>query len=417
MNRLVWRIWKVKVLRELRVRGSAVLDAMAYVLLIPPGIPSEALVDDALFYVAELLMARAGRMAKWVTRLSGRKVVLLCHTEGFIPEFSEGFTAIIQYRNAWHLRRLLRAMPRPWLIHGFAPKSHYPDVARRTLPSVPYVHDLQDTLVVYYGTHPTKRWLRDELPHEKACMMHADGVIAHSLEPAEGFRRYAIPRDQRPPTLFFPLYCDDDRFINVVPKISDTEIHLVYAGGVAGSHRDLRYFGNIQFFGLIDMLTKQGLYFHVYPSPTTLEADRVEYERLAKSNARFHFHPPVGQEKLAGELARYHYGLLPFFQERSEQSAEKLRYATTLKLFNYLEAGIGVLVSKDLQYQSWIVRRYNVGSAVSVEDLDRFRDTSQTGSTVALLAEEARRRLSLRTQTGRLLSFYDRITEQQRNAR
>jgi len=414
MNALTLRTWKVKIVRELRVRSSGAVDAMLYFLRIPPRIPAEVQMNDALFYVAELLMARAGRMAKWVTRLSGRKVILLCHTEGFIPEFSEGFMAIVRYRNAWHLRRLLRALPKPWLIHGFAPKSHYPDVARKAMPDVPYIHDLQDTLVVYYGTTPTKRWLRAELPHEKACMAHADGVIAHSLEPAEGFRRYGIPRSTRPPTLFFPLYCDDDRFITGVPKISDTEIHLVYAGGVAGSHRDPRYFGNIQFFGLIDTLTKQGLHLHIYPSPTTLEADRSEYMELAKTNPRFHYHQPVKQEVLAGELARYHFGLIPFFVERSDQSPEKLKYATALKLFNFLEAGLPVVVSTDLGFQSWKAKRSGAGVAIKGTDLMELSKKLQ--DRLALPAQQARVALSLKEQTPRLLAFYERIIAQRRSA-
>ncbi|HRH68128.1 MAG TPA: glycosyltransferase [Flavobacteriales bacterium] len=413
MKHLVWRTWKVKVLRELRVRSSGAVDALLYFFRIPPTLPAEAKVTDGLIYVAELLMARAGRMAKWVTRLSGRKVVLFCHSEGFIPEFADGFTAIVRYRNAWHLRRLLRALPRPWLIHGFAPKSHYPDVARRAMPDVPYVHDLQDTLVVYYGTAPTKRWLRVELPHEKACMAEADGVIAHSLEPAEGFRRYAIPHDKRPPTLFFPLYCDDDRFISGVPKISGTEIHLVYAGGVAGSHRDPRYFGNIQFFGLIDTLTKQGLHLHIYPSPTTLEADRAEYVELARKNERFHYHAPVPQEKLAGELARYHFGLIPFFVERSDQSPEKLKYATALKLFNFIESGLPVVVSKDLGFQSWMAARSAAGVAVGPDDLTGLAALLRTFDTGQVSV--GRGDLSLKANVPRLLEFYDRVSERSRN--
>lgn len=407
MNALTLRTWKVKVLRELRVRSSSTVDVVLYFLRIPPRIPAEAKVNDALFYVAELLMARAGRMAKWVTRLSARKVILLCHTEGFIPEFSEGFTAIVSYRNAWHLRRLLRALPKPWLIHGFAPKSHYPDVARKAMADVPYIHDLQDTLVVYYGTTPTKRWLRAELPHEKACMAHADGVIAHSLEPAEGFRRYGIPRSTRPPTLFFPLYCDDDRFITGVPKISDTEIHLVYAGGVAGSHRDPRYFGNIQFFGLIDTLTKQGLHLHIYPSPTTLDADRTEYMELARSNPRFHYHDPVKQEALAGELARYHFGLIPFFVERSDQSSEKLKYATALKLFNFLEAGLPVVVSKDLGFQSWVAQRSGAGLVVGSDELVGLAELFVKFGKGAV--EQGQQGLSLRGNIPRLLHFYEQV--------
>lgn len=410
MIRLIWDTWKVKVRRELRVRVSAVADAMLYALHAPVRTPRQ--VDgEPVYYVAELLMARAGRMAKWVTRLSGRKVILLCHSEGFIPEFAEGFTAVVRYRNAWHLRRLLRALPKPWLIHGFAPKSHYPDVARRAMPDVPYIHDLQDTLVVYYGTAPTKRWLRAELPHEKACMAEADGVIAHSLEPAEGFRRYGIHRDQRPRTLFFPLYCDDDRFITDVPKISDSEIHLVYAGGVAGSHRDPRYFGNIQFFGLIDTLTRQGLHLHIYPSPTTLDADRTEYVELARRNPRFHYHAPVKQEALARELARYHFGLIPFFVERSDQSPEKLKYATALKLFNFLEAGLPVLVSRDLGFQSWLAERSGAGLAIGRDDLDGLMTLVRSFRPDA--AARAREQLSLQAGIPRLLDFYRSLTAEQ----
>jgi hypothetical protein len=414
MNALTLRTWKVKIVRELRVRSSSAVDAVLYFLRIPPRIPAEAKVNDALFYVAELLMARAGRMAKWVTRLSGRKVILLCHTEGFIPEFSEGFTAIVRYRDAWHLRRLLRALPKPWLIHGFAPKSHYPDVARRAMRDVPYVHDLQDTLVVYYGTTPTKRWLRVELPYEKACMAEADGVIAHSLEPAEGFRRYRIPHGKRPPTLFFPLYCDDDRFIAGVPKISDTEIHLVYAGG--GSHRDPRYFGNIQFFGLIDTLTKQGLHFHVYPSPTTLEADRIEYEQVAMNNALFHYHQPVAQEQLPGELARYHIGIHLGFVNDAEhrQSSAKYRLCTTLKLFNFVESGIPVVVSENLEFQSWMLRRYGAGVPLERNQLLQL-GTFLDGLMDAGIRErmtKGREAVALSRHVPRLLLFYAQIKQE-----
>ncbi len=410
MKGLVWRTWKVKVARELRVRSSAVVDAVLFALHVPPRIPEEAKVNDALFYVAELLMARAGRMAKWVTRQSGRKVVLFCHREGFIQEFAgEGFAAVLLYRNAWHLRRLLRAMPTPWIVHGFAPKSHYPNVARKALPKVPYIHDLQDTLVVYYGTNPTKRWLRTELPHERACMAHADGVIAHSLEPAEGFRRYGIPHTGRPRTLFFPLYCDDDRFVNDVPKISDTELHLVYAGGVAGSHRDPRYFGNIQFFGLIETLSQQGLHLHIYPSPTTLAADRAEYEALARTNPHFHYHQPVSQERLAGELARYHFGIHLGFVNDSEheQSSAKYRLCTTLKLFNFIEAGVPIISSENLDFQAWMVTRHHAGVAIQREQLISLRETLIAHGSIDMAG--ARRHLSLKANLPRLIHFYNRI--------
>lgn len=406
------KVWLTKLHRELRTRGSAAVDAILHALRLPPAVPPAA--KEAvpfLLYVCELLPARAGRMAKWVACTDGSRIILLCHRDGFIPAFaSAGFAQVLLYRNAWHLRRILNALPKPRLVHGFAPKSKYPDVARLTLQpqGVPYIHDLQDTLVVYYGADVKPRWLREELPHERACMAGADGLIAHSLEPNEGFRRYGIARKDRPRTLFFPLYCDDDAFAAAVPKISETETHLVYAGGVAGSHRDPKHYGNIQFFGLIETLTGQGLHFHIYPSPTNIRADVEEYEALSRSNPRFHFHAPVPQEWLAGELAKYHWGILPFFRELSEQSAAKLKYATTLKLFNYLEAGLPIVVSRDLTYQSWIVERYHAGFALVLREMTSLGTRLHSNGPAQVLA--VRSALGIKAAAVRLLAYYRSIT-------
>lgn len=403
-------IWG-KVLRESRARGSALIDRTLHAWGIKPAMPKEAMAEGSyLLYVCETLPARAVRMAKWVARTDGSRIILLCHRDGAIPAFGNaGFEQVLLYRNSWHLRQVVNALPKPRLVHGFAPKSRYPDVVRRALQpqGVPYIHDLQDTLVVYYGTDVKPRWLREELPHERACMHEADGVIAHSLEPNEGFRRYGIARKDRPPTLFFPLYCDDDVFADAVPKISDTEIHLVYAGGVAGSHRDPKHYGNIQFFGLIETLTAQGLHFHIYPSPTTIAADREEYQALARANPCFHFHDPVSQEHLARELARYHFGILPFFKELSEQSEAKLEYATSLKLFNYLEAGLPIIVSRDIAYQSWLVERYGAGVSVTYGELSTLAERLRLVGRMHLA--EARKRLGLREATVRLGRFYQRV--------
>ncbi|HRH37201.1 MAG TPA: glycosyltransferase [Flavobacteriales bacterium] len=411
--RSVKTLW-TKARREARSRGSALLDQVLFGLGIAPGHVVKGGTGSYLLFVCEALPARAGRMAKWITRTDGSRIVLLCHRDGFVSAFkSEGFADVILFRNAWHLRRILRASSKPKLVHGFAPKSHYPNVARIALKGTPYIHDLQDTLAVYYGTAPHQRWLREELPHERACMAEADGLVAHSLEPNEGFRRYGIAHKDRPRTLFFPLYCDDDAFVTGVEKIDSEAIHLVYAGGIAGSHRDPKHYGNIQFFGLIDMLTAQGLHFHIYPSPTNIRADVEEYEALAKTNPRFHFHQPVAQEKLAGELARYHYGIhLGFVNDgEHQQSQAKYRLCTTLKLFNFIEAGIPVLSSDNLDFQSWIVTRHGAGFGLKREEVGRLGEKLRGLNYGALATSTGNGRaiLSLKMNTPRLLRFYSDV--------
>ncbi|HTF02975.1 MAG TPA: hypothetical protein VK826_03085, partial [Bacteroidia bacterium] len=397
---------KVRIIGFEKLSGA--WDFLLYALRIPV---FTAKIGDSpektIVYVGEFLPPRTARMAKWLKRKNKYRTVLLCSRHGYVSAFTNNsFDRTFLFRNAWHLRRILRSLPPIWLMHSFAPKSHFPDVARETLPGVPFIHDMQDVYATYYGTSPALRWLQRELPHEKNCLTYADGVVAHCLEANVGFRRYGIT--EKPPTLFFPLYCDDDCFIDNAKKISDSEIHLAYAGGVAGSHRDPGHYGNIQFHRLIETLTAQGLHFHIYPSPSNIRADYEEYEALDKTNPRFHFHKPVKQEALAEELSKYHFGILPFFKELSEQSPMKLKYATTLKLFNYLEAGLPVIVSGDLGFQSWLVKRYDFGVVIALADVGILRAKLEAVPDTHFPEQvrRARQTLALSRHVNRLENFY-----------
>lgn len=401
-------LWK-KIRLALGDRTSAVADAFLFLLHVPACARVNPGTKKVIAFTGEFLPPRIPRMAKWLKRSGTYYTVLLCKNNGFVPEFAgHDFDRIHLFRNAWHLKRLLRSLGKTDIIHGFAPKSHYGNVARK-FSKATYIHDMQDVYTIYYGTNPSMRWLRAELPHERECLLHADGIVAHCLEANVALR--VLKADPKPPTLFFPLYCDDDCFIRDAKKISDTEIHLVYAGGVAGSHRDPKHYGNIQFHKLIETLTGQGLHFHIYPSPSSSRTDYEEYEVISKTNPRFHFHQPVAQEDLSRELSQYHFGMLPFFRSLSEQSDTKLKYATTLKLFNYLEAGLPVMVSRDLGYQSWIVERFGCGIGIELGDLQKLStkinpETTPSYIRAALIARE---KLALSAQVKRLEGFYNKV--------
>jgi len=268
---------------------------------------------------------------------------------------------------------------------------------------------MQDVFACYYGLTPGSRWLRKELPVERNCLLLSRGIVAHSLEPNIAIRKYAA--GIKPPAIFFPLYCDNDKFLNNDKKLDAGDIHIVYAGGVAGSHRDKAHYGSIQFHELIKVLDVQHVHFHIYPSPSNIRADYDEYEQLAKTTEYFHFHSPVSQEAIAAELNKYHFGILPFFSTDSNQSKEKYKYATSLKLFNYIEAGIPILVSEDLVYQSWIVSRYDAGIIIGQEDLSGIRKVILRQDYRKMVADLIKRReeISLKVHVPRLLKFYREI--------
>jgi hypothetical protein len=389
---------------------TSVFDFLLWTIHIPPfGMPGRVKAPlKRLVYVGELLPPRTARIAKWVKRSGLYSTLLVCSQRGFVSKFSDpNFEAVCLFRNKWHLRRILRSIPDIVLLHSFAPKSYYPDIARKAL-DVPFIHDMQDVFTIYYGLNPTLRWLKKELPHERACLEEADGLVAHSLEPNVAYRRYGISR--KPPNLFFPLYCDDDFFCNPSPKKENKGIHIVYAGGVAGSHRNPKQYGSIMFHPLIKTLSDQQIHFHIYPSPSNVRQDYEEYEKLALNSEYFHFHSSVAQQDLAKEMSRYDWGILPFFAGQSEQSADKFKYATTLKLFNFLEAGLPVIVSKDIIYQSWLIERYGCGISVEMSELSRLKSRLEvfTREDSAKNVLQVRERLSLKKNTDRLLDFYSK---------
>ena len=365
---------------------------------------------QVIVYLGEHLPPRIPRIAKWVKRSSDYSIVLVCSKQGFYEKFSDpNFDGVFLFRNAFHLERIVKQIPNIRLIHAFAPKSFYPDLIRKKFKHK-FIIDYQDVFGNYYGLNPSLSWLKKELPHEKACLEHADGIVGQSLEPNAAMRKYGIKK--KPKTIFFPLYCDDDFFYENKKTPSFDDIHIVYAGGVAGSHRDPKQYGNTQFRWLIEKLSKQKIHFHIYPSPSNISADYEEYREIEKQNLFFHFHEPVAQSELTLELSKYHFGILPFFLGGSDQSESKYKFATTLKLFNYIEAGIPVLVSKDIIYQQWIVERYRSGIVLSSrEDVDVLGEKILKLDYKNMAKEliENRNKISLSRNIPRMMKFYDTI--------
>ena len=354
-------------------------------------------------------MPRIGRIAKWIKRDGHFNTVLIANKIGYVEQFSNNeWDGVFLFRNQYHLKRILKHLKKVYLYHAFAPKSFYPDLVRQFVKE-PFVIDMQDVFTCYYGLAPKVRWLKKELPFERNCLLYSNGIVAHSIEPNIGFRMYAAKN--KPHTIFFPLYCDNDKFLNNNKK-PEEDIHIVYAGGVAGSHRDKTHYGSIQFHELIKLLDGQQVHFHIYPSPSNFKADYEEYVQIAQTTEHFHFHTPVSQEVIAAELNKYHFGIIPFFSTNSSQSQDKYKYATSLKLFNYIEAGIPILVSEDLLFQSWIVRRYNAGIIIGKEDLTRIREVVLRLDYSKLVEDLIKRReeISLKIHIPRLLKFYQEVT-------
>ncbi|MBK5286111.1 MAG: hypothetical protein JJE25_11985, partial [Bacteroidia bacterium] len=350
------------------------------------------------------------RLVKWLKRSEKIRAVLICQRDGLSSKFlNESFDEVIVFRNEYHLFRILKNFKdKNVFVHAFGPKTFYADKARVFLKKK-MIYDMQDVLCIYYGLNTDISWFRKEFPHEKNLLSLSDGLVSHGMEPIAATKIYGIGK--RPPTLYFPLCCDNDFFCNNSKLFSHDDIHLVYAGEIMGAFRDSRQFGNVQFHWLIEELSKQRLHFHVYPSPASPPSIYEEYEAVARQNPFFHLHKPVAQSELAKEMSAYHFGIIPFFKTNTGQSDEKYKYSTALKLFNFMEAGIPVLISNDIEFQKWLALRYGSGLGIARNDISRLRIILEGVDYNKMVSNllKGRKIISLSRNIGKLIGFYNKI--------
>lgn len=362
-----------------------------------------------IIYLGGNLPARIARIIKWHKRFEDYTAVLVCHKDGYRDKYvNPSLDHVFLFRNKWHLKRILHQLKGVNLIHAFGPKSFYPAVAKQST-NIPFVYDMQDVLVTYYGLRPQIRWYKEELPYEKYCLENCNGFVSHSLEFNEGIRRYEIKN--KPHNVFFPLCCDDDVQENKKGNFNADEFHVVYVGEVAGSFRDSKQFATIQFHHIIKEFSKEKIHLHLYAAPGTMKEDIDEYKQMEKENPYVHMHKSVHQSELAKELSQYDFGLIPFFFKDTMHDWAKFKYSTSLKLFNYVEAGIPVISTKEIVFQSWIVERYGMGIAIEKKDIPDLKSIVRKTDYTSLIKniETNRPKISLSKHLPRLLRFYKAV--------
>jgi glycosyltransferase involved in cell wall biosynthesis len=402
----------VKLRKYLFINFTSGLDFILYCLSIPDTQFRNDLAtkEKTVIYLGEYSWPRITRIAKYVKKDFGYRIILICFKGGLLPKLNpDGFDQVITFRNGWHLKRIVRRLNKAKLIHAYGPVNKYPAIGLKAA-RIPVVYDCQDVVGCYYGLEPEYNHIRKEVEYERINFTQSQGLVAQSAEPIVGRKIYKTPAGTK--SIFFPIYCDAEAFIpkNKIEKLTDG-LHIVYIGGVAGSHRDPERYGSIQFQWLIDTFSKLNIHFHIYPSPANMEADYIEYEYIAKSNAYFHFHPSVSQSELTKEISKYHFSIVPFFSGQNLQSNIKYKYATAFKLFNYIEAGLPVLVSEDMGFQSWIIKRYSCGLTIDKKDLLDLNTFLKQFDYTKLISDliDNREKLSLQRQIPRMVQFYEQI--------
>jgi len=365
-------------LQPYRAKAAAWGDALRLAFGGRPGaaVDAELCRKPVILLVCEANIPRLERMIKYLRPLRSEQFVLLCRRSKFRAGFHQAIADIpvYLYENPAQLRALLLQFKEVKLVHAFESRSKFQNIARKQLKA-PFIFDCQDLSVIYHGLHPPVPWIRRNLNDEKACLEGADHVIAHSLEYNQAARLYGIPKK---PVTFFPFYLDDDAVKERINKPSEEALRMIYLGGLGDAATRNPF--NLTLYG--KALARLGIGLDVYPSPLTPASITDAYARYAAGQPGFRLCKPVPSNELGAVTARYHYGFIPFFKTAGDQTIGpfKFKYGTTLKMVNYVEAGLGVVCSEDFEWQAWLVKRYGIGIIAPKHGCCRCRFTASPQS-------------------------------------
>ncbi|RMG82547.1 MAG: hypothetical protein D6707_02735 [Bacteroidetes bacterium] len=369
--------------------------------------PSAEISEEVIVFACDNTRLEIGKYAYCLHQKYQTKIVLMM-PKTRVGNFLKGneFHKVFIFRNSWHLLRILKSAERYIeLIHYFgrASTSGYKILTKTDFP---FIFSGKDLSVMYEGLDTQKNVFKNDLKFEKYCLAHANGVISESLEIQPARRIYQIPKV---PSLFFPIYTDN-RFFITPEKKSLKEIHWVYIGGVHPKSASPEL-GTMKLHWLIDACEKNRIFFHIYPNHGLHPSIYREYFSLAEKNQYFTMHKPVEPEKISQEISRYHFGIIPFFDEDTTRLPLKRRYCTSNKLFNYIEAGLPVLISEDMQFQLFLARKMRAGISMKKNDFINFQEKRKAidyEKTVNELLKQ-RETYCLENQIGRMYYFYNKI--------
>ncbi len=324
--------------------------------------------SDTIALVTRRVTAREVKIGH-ALRASGWRTVLLAKTPQPTGGETDAFDQVAAFTDYADILRLLDEVGAA-AVHLFAHGDNLFYLPLGLLAPCPLVYDPYDVWQGMFRTPRAARFYRLELRAERWFCEHASRLCARSLEPLLLKRRFGY---RLAPSIYFPEYCLHPPRPATSPG---PEIHIVYCGGVWPEDRyPAATHGYAQYLEVARRLAAQQLHLHIYPANRGDGVPFAEffaaYRAEAQANPYFHFHEPLPYAGLMAALPTYDFAMHIFGPgidtQTGQNSPDKLRYSSANKLFDYIEAGLPVIMHSGF-HQRGLVRHY--GRAIVIDTLD-----------------------------------------------
>tara|TARA_Y100000310_G_scaffold329947_1_gene400698 strand:- start:24305 stop:25480 length:1176 start_codon:yes stop_codon:yes gene_type:complete len=200
---------------------------------------------------------------------------------------------------------------------------------------------------------------------EKFCFKMADGVLHKGMPGELELLDYKVNL----PDLQFILFLLDEWTIPPV-KVGKNEknLKIVYGGGPLSVWE-----GRIPFIDVTKIITNQKIPFYTTALSVDVEDDKLFLKEDGK-NPFFYFNVKSKSPQKHKKLVGYHYGILPDFYDPNLFDISTRKHEMAGKMIKYLEAGIPVIMNKQLEYMANLVEEHNIGVNIDFEELKNLKE-------------------------------------------
>lgn len=306
-------------------------------------IPKEQLAKTVLFvstqpHMRETRLAVAARLAGWDP--------VLVHLEPAKYNPASLFRFHQKVDNLPALALATWLFPGP-LQHVFALRGDHAYVFA-SIKTTRMILDLYDTGAGMKGVSVECHALEREALRQSDAITHRDLRIRY-LQKHYGYEIPAAGMLLHDPLVKLPA--------NLPTRKPDGEIRVVSTGWIGeGDSSALR---------VARALCAGGVHLHVYFNPlqNPRDANLAEYDKLAKASPYFHIEKQVFGDDYWRQLGRYDFGLSinerDIFGERyADYTPDYIAGCGSSRLMDYVQRGLGVIISPGLKFQSLLARHY-----------------------------------------------------------
>ena len=204
---------------------------------------------------------------------------------------------------------------------------------------------------------------------EKFCFVNSDKILHKGMRnELEHLPFYNKLKGK--PAYLFREFLNKDLIQDYNSKIklskNDKEVHLVYVGGL--------YFEDLSstesFWRFYPKITKQKIHLHIYSNQPVSVIKK--FKKIEEKNPYFHYEGHKSHNKLVTELVKYDYGVHMFGGGASKKN--DLVVAFSNKNYDYIAAGLPIIVSNDLKAVKEFVLENDLGLAVDYKDIFKIKN-------------------------------------------